>query len=93
MPDNHNKVVTAELTIVNQRGLHLRLASEISKATAPFLAEVTLSKGNRQASARSPLALVSLAAPCGSVITLRAEGQDAEAVTEALLKLFRECDI
>jgi phosphocarrier protein NPr len=93
MSETPNKVVTAELTIVNQRGLHLRLASEISKAVAPFLAEVTFSKGNRQASARSPLAMVALAAPCGSVISLRAEGQDAEAVTESLLKLFRDCDI
>ncbi len=68
----------SEVTLRNRRGLHLRFAGLIAKAARQFVADIRLGKGNRLVDAKSPLALVSLAAPFGTQLTLRIEGPDAE---------------
>lgn len=90
MADISANTITAEVTVQDQRGLHLRLASEIVRECAPFSAVVTITAPgkNKAASARSALALMSLAAPCGSRLTVSACGEDAADALGAMQKLF-----
>ncbi|GHA91270.1 HPr family phosphocarrier protein [Modicisalibacter luteus] len=77
-----------ELTLVNKRGLHARAATKLVQCCQPFDASVIVTYQRREADAANIMALLMLAAPCGSVLNLRAEGPEANAVLDALEALF-----
>ncbi|GGX81940.1 phosphocarrier protein HPr [Litchfieldella qijiaojingensis] len=76
-----------ELTLVNKRGLHARAATRMVQCCQPYQASVTVTHNGRDADAANIMSLLMLAAPCGSVLTVSAEGEDAEAVLDALESL------
>lgn len=73
-----------ELTLINKRGLHARAATRLVQCCQPYQACVTVSHKGRDADAANIMSLLMLAAPCGSVLTVNAEGEEAEAVLDAL---------
>jgi phosphocarrier protein HPr len=73
--------------IVNKNGLHARPAAEIVKLAAKFESEITLVKDDLDVNGKSIMGVMMLAAECGSDITLRAEGPDAEQALDALATL------
>jgi phosphotransferase system HPr (HPr) family protein len=77
-----------ELTLVNKRGLHARAATKLVQCCQPFDAKVVVTHQGREADAANIMALLMLAAPCGTVLNLRAEGPEANAVLDALEALF-----
>lgn len=77
-----------ELTLINKRGLHARAATRLVQCCQPYQASVTVSHNGQAADASNIMALLMLAAPCGSVLSIDAEGRDAEAVLEALEALI-----
>lgn len=79
-----------ELTLINKRGLHARAATRLVQCCQPYQASVTVSHKGRDADASNIMALLMLAAPCGSILDIRAEGEDAEAVLEALETLIKD---
>ena len=80
---------SAEVTIRNPRGLHLRLAGELSRLCHGFNARLTLanSKG-RTADARSPPSLLTLAAARGTRLTATASGPDADPLLQKVVAFF-----
>lgn len=74
--------------IQNELGLHARAAAQFVQTANKFHAEVTVCKDGEEASGKSILSLMMLAAPIGSEITLKAEGKDAVALLDALIKLI-----
>lgn len=76
------------LTLTNKRGLHARAATKLVQCCQPFSARVIVSRGEQKAEASNIMALLMLAAPCGTELTLEAEGEDAESVLDALEHLF-----
>ena len=76
------------VTVVNQAGIHARPSAEIVKTTARFTSAVTLSLDGLDVNAKSIMGVMMLAAPCGSDVSVRAEGDDAEAAVAALAELF-----
>ena len=77
-----------ELTLVNKRGLHARAATKLVQCCQAYRACVTVSHQGREADAANVMALLMLAAPCGSELEIQAEGDDAEDVLEALVTLI-----
>lgn len=77
-----------ELTLSNRRGLHARAATKLVQCCQPFDARVTVRHKARVADAANIMSLLMLAAPCGSVLTLEAEGPQADAALDALEALF-----
>lgn len=77
-----------KLTLNNRRGLHARAATKLVQCCQPFQARVTVSHGGRDADAANIMSLLMLAAPCGTELTISTEGEDAEAVLDALETLF-----
>lgn len=72
-----------DVEICNQLGLHLRAAAAFAKLAENFSADVQVRKNGVTANGKSVIALVTLNAPKGTVITIVAEGADAEqAATE-----------
>lgn len=78
---------TIELTIENEVGLHARPATLFVKTAQKYEAEIMVSFGGKQVSAKSLLGLLTLAVTKGSVISVSAEGPDADAGLAALSEL------
>ena len=81
--------VESTVEIVNPLGLHARPAAEFVKIAARFTADITVSKDGYAVNGKSIMGVMTLAAECGSSITIRAEGGDAEAAVQALVALVQ----
>ena len=75
-------------TIVNQRGLHARAAARFVRTAETFDARVEVTRDDMTVAGTSILGLMLLAAGAGTVLTLRAEGADAEAALTTLCDLI-----
>ncbi|MDQ7727436.1 MULTISPECIES: HPr family phosphocarrier protein [unclassified Halomonas] len=76
------------LTLTNQRGLHARAATKLVKCGQQFSAKIRVYKQQQMADAANIMSLLMLAAPCGTELTITAEGDDAEQALEAIQALF-----
>jgi phosphocarrier protein HPr len=82
-------VVERVVAIVNPLGVHARPAAEFVKLAATFESEITVAKDGMQVNGKSIMGVMTLAAECGSEITIRAEGNDAEVAVGALVALVQ----
>ena len=76
------------LTLTNQRGLHARAATKLVKCGRQFSANIVVYKQQQKADAANIMSLLMLAAPCGTELTVAAEGNDAEQALDAIEALF-----
>ncbi len=83
------KKVIDSFIVLNDKGLHTRPCTELVKCAAEFDAQVTLSYNNYAVNAKSILGLLMLAAGKGAEVKVEAEGEEAEQVVEALLRLAK----
>jgi phosphocarrier protein HPr len=74
--------------IVNANGLHARPAAEIVKLAAKYKSEITVLRDDLEVNGKSIMGVMMLAAECGSTLTLRAEGPDADQALDALSTLI-----
>lgn len=75
------------MTIVNELGLHARPAAAFVKVAGRFKAEVTVGRDDLVVNGKSIMGVMTLAAEPGSELTIRAEGDDAQAAADALATL------
>ena len=73
--------------VVNEAGIHARPAAEIVKLAAKFKSEIMVVRDDLEVNAKSIMGVMMLAAECGSSITIRAQGPDAQQAAEALVEL------
>jgi phosphocarrier protein len=73
--------------IVNPLGLHARPAAEFVKTASRFRSEISVKKDEDYVNGKSILGVMTIAAEFGSELTIRAEGDDAEAAVAALVDL------
>ena len=77
------------LIVHHKVGLHARPAALFVQTAKRFNCDVKVTHGEREANAKSILGVLTLGANQGAVITIRAEGDDAEqslAALEALVE-------
>lgn len=75
------------LTVHHKVGLHARPAALFIQTARQFGCEVRVTYNTRQADAKSILAVLALGVSQGAVITIRAEGEDAQEALAALQAL------
>lgn len=75
------------VTIVNKNGVHARPAAELVKTAGKFTSNITIVRDDLEVNGKSIMGVMMLAAECGSQITLRAMGDDADAALDALALL------
>ena len=73
-----------EVKIVNKLGIHARPAAEIVKTAGTFKSSITIVRDDLEVNAKSIMGVMMLAAEFGSMIVLRAIGDDADAALDAL---------
>ena len=89
---SEDDATTVELAVEHEHGLHLRPAADFVRLAARYRADVrvaNLSRGGREASARSLLAVTALGVNRGHTIRLSATGEDAADAVRALSELIR----
>lgn len=74
--------------IQNELGLHARAAAQFVQTANKFRAEIMVSKDGEEVNGKSILNLMMLAAPIGSEILLKADGEDALEMLESLVRLI-----
>lgn len=80
------------VTVCNTLGIHARAAAKLVRLSSEFRSSIILTRPDNgtSANARSILSVLFVAAGCGSVLTITAEGPDeAEAIT-AVVNLITE---
>jgi len=75
------------LTVRHEAGLHARPASLFIQTAKQFESNIKVSYDKREANAKSILSVLTLGAERGAVVTVRAEGKDADEALEALKTL------
>ncbi|MFN2371950.1 MAG: HPr family phosphocarrier protein [Candidatus Krumholzibacteriia bacterium] len=81
---------TANATVSDPVGFHLRAAGRIVKLTKSFASEVTIRYNGRVANAKSIMGLASLAAEFGTAVRIEVSGPDED---EALARMIRLIEI
>ncbi|TQV64885.1 MAG: HPr family phosphocarrier protein [Halothiobacillaceae bacterium] len=76
------------IEIVNKRGLHARAAARFASLAASFSSTIRVQRDAMQANGKSIMGLMMLAAPVGSHLQIRADGEDARAAIDALKALI-----
>ena len=77
-----------ELTVANRLGLHARAAAKLVQVLSGFRCQVTLLGRGREVNAKSIMGVLLLAVAPGSVLVMRADGEDEAAAIEAAAALF-----
>lgn len=77
------------VTVNNKTGLHARPAAMFVQKAQGFTSDITLHRDSKAVSAKSILGVMSLNVSQGTVITIKAEGQDASQAVEALAELVQ----
>ncbi len=76
--------VVVETAILNKYGFHARPSTSFAALAREFAAAITVETDEREVDGKSVMELMSLGAPQGTVIRVRAAGADAEAAATAL---------
>jgi len=79
-----NAMASREFTIQNKLGIHARPAAQFVKMASRFTCEIQVEKDGEEVDGKSIMGLMMLAAGHGSIISILAEGEDAEAALDAL---------
>ncbi len=77
-----------DFTITNKLGIHARPAAQFVKIANTFSCEIRVEKDEDEVDGKSILGLMMLAAGHGSVISVSAEGDQAEEALQALEELI-----
>jgi phosphocarrier protein len=82
--------VSRELEILNQRGLHARASAKFVKCVEEFDATVTVSHDGQTVPGTSILGLMMLAAAKGTIITVTADGPQADEAMDAITAMLAD---
>ena len=83
-------MVEEDVEISNRLGLHARAAAKLVHQAARFKSRIALVREGEEVDAKSILGVLLLAAPQGTALKLRCDGEDEEAAAAALTGLIRD---
>ena len=83
-------ILEATLKLTNKVGLHARPAALFVQTAKKFKSNIMVKKDDKEVDAKSILGVLSLGAECGSVITIKVNGEDADEALKALVKLIND---
>lgn len=79
-----------EVTVVNERGLHLRAAHHLAQCAGQFQSSTEVGWPGQMVNAKSLLGITTLGAAQGTSVKLRVEGMDAGEAYRAIEALFAD---
>ena len=82
--------IERDVTIVNKYGLHARPAMQFVELSNNYGSKIEVSNGVLTVDAKSIMSIMRLAATCGTVLRIVADGNDAEQAVQCLAKLVED---
>ncbi len=82
--------VETQVEIVNKYGLHARPAMQFVEIANRYSSKIEISNGVLNVDAKSIMSMMRLAATKGTVLTIIADGEDAEEASTALKALVAQ---
>ena len=76
-------IAERQVTILNTLGLHVRPSALVAGKASEFRSTVAVLKDGQAVNAKSSIDLLTLAAVVGTRLTIRAQGEDAQAAGAA----------
>jgi phosphocarrier protein len=76
------------IRLENKLGLHVRPSAQLAELASKYKSEIIIFKESQQANAKSIMDLLTLAATGGTSLTIKANGEDADAAIDAIEKLI-----
>jgi len=76
--------------IINERGMHARAAAKLVQLASSHKAAVRIEKDGIEADAKSIMGVLLLCGQMGTQVTVRAEGEGATAVVDAIGALIAD---
>ncbi|MBN1928348.1 MAG: HPr family phosphocarrier protein [Chlorobiaceae bacterium] len=83
-------MIVQEVIIRNSAGLHTRPAAAVVKLASKFRSEFFIEMEGSAINAKSIIGVMSLAAPKGSRLVLRLEGEDEQEAARQLIEFFEQ---
>src|SRR5207253_7421981 len=87
-PRRSQRLIEREFEIKNKLGLHARAAAKLVHVAARFSSDIKIRKGDEEVDGKSILGILLLAAGRGTIITIKANGDDEAEAVEAIEKLI-----
>ena len=81
-------MIEREIEIINKLGLHARAAAKLVHTSARFKCDIKIRKGDEEVDGKSILGILLLAAGRGTVIRVKANGDDEAEAVDAIEKLI-----
>jgi phosphocarrier protein len=81
-------LIEKDVEIKNKLGLHARAAAKLVHVAARFKCDIKIRKGDEEVDGKSILGILLLAAGRGSVITVKADGEDEAQAVAAIEELI-----
>jgi phosphocarrier protein len=81
-------VIEHEIEIKNKLGLHARAAAKLVHVAARFRCDIKIRKGDEEVDGKSILGILLLAAGRGTMITIKANGEDEGDAVHAIEALI-----
>ena len=81
-------MISRNVTVINQLGLHARAATRLVNCASDFDSEIMVRKGQRAVNGKSIMGVLTLAAAIGTELTIEAEGADEQQAIDALIRLI-----
>ena len=85
-----NVICEIQVQIKNADGMHMRPAMQFVDLASMFDSDISVSNEKDIVDAKSIMQMSMLAATCGTKLTVKAEGSDAEKAVEALRELVED---
>ncbi len=81
-------MIEKKLTLKNKLGLHARAAAKLVQVAEQYKSDIKILKDSVEADGKSILGVLLLAAPVGSELIFRIEGEDEEQAIKAIEELI-----
>ena len=83
-------MIVKEVIVKNKAGLHTRPAASVVKLASRFKSDFYIEMQGVEINAKSIIGVMSLAAPKGTKLTLKLDGEDADEAARLLVEFFEQ---
>ena len=83
-------MIVKEVIVKNKAGLHTRPAASVVKLASRFKSDFYIEMQGVVINSKSIIGVMSLAAPKGTRLTLKLEGEDADEAARQLVEFFEQ---
>lgn len=80
--------ISRNVEIINKLGMHARAAAKFVKLASQFDSNIELSTDSQRVNGKSIMGVLMLAAAKGTLVTIHADGDDAQQGADALAQLI-----